>query len=97
MKPGPQEDKAVDEVEILAGLENFGNVSVCPGGIIHINLPHCSLKFTPSDFSRFAELIGQARLKTEARQVTTDGKPQLQIVPSRNYKEPPTDRSETTD
>jgi hypothetical protein len=97
MKSGPQEDKAVDEVEILAGLEDFGNVSICPGGIIHINLPHCSLKFTPSDFSRFAELIGLARLKTEARQVTTDGKPQLQIVPSKNNKEAPTDQSDNTE
>ena len=87
----------MDEVQILAGLEGFGNVSVCPGGIIHINLPHCSLKFTPSDFAKFAELIAQARLKMEARQVRTEGKPQLRIVASGNDEESPTDPPQDTE
>ncbi len=87
----------MDELKILAGLEGFGNVSVCPGGIIHINLPHCSLKFTPSDFAKFAELIAQAGLKAEARQVRTEGKPQLRIVGPGNDEEPPTDPRENTE
>lgn len=71
----------MDDQTILASSENFGTVSVCPGGVVHINLPHCSLKFLPSDFTKFAELIALARIKFD-QPVRGDGKPRLQIVSS---------------
>lgn len=71
----------MDDQTVLASSENFGTVSVCPGGVVHINLPHCSLKFLPADFVKFAELIAQARIKFD-QPVRSDGKPRLQIVSS---------------
>ena len=75
----------MDDQTVLASTENFGTVSVCPGGVVHINLPHCSLKFLPSDFVKFAELIAKARVKFE-QPVRPDGKPRLQLVPSETEK-----------
>jgi len=71
----------VDDHTVLASSENFGTVSMCPGGVVHINLPHCSLKFLPADFVKFAELIAKARIKFD-QPVRSDGKPRLQIVSS---------------
>lgn len=64
---------------ILASEENLGNVSVCPGGVVHINLTHCSLKFLPSDFLKFSELISKARLNFDSPR-RGDGKPRLHVV-----------------
>jgi len=69
----------LDDQTILATVENFGTVSVCPGGIVHINLPHCAVKFLPADFAKFCELIGQARARFDAPKRTL-GKPRLQVV-----------------
>ena len=71
--------KNVEDHTILASSENFGNVTVCPGGVIHVNLPHCSLKFTPSDFVRFTELIGKARINFDSSS-RTSAKPRLHLV-----------------
>ncbi len=71
----------MDEHTILADDENFGNVVVCPGGVVHVNLTHCSLKFVPEDFLKFSELIDKARRKYEAPQLT-GGKPRLRLVAS---------------
>lgn len=71
----------MDEHTILASDEDFGTVSVCPGGVVHINLAHCSLKFVPSDFLKFSELIGKARLNLGQRPQLGEAKPRLQIVP----------------
>ncbi len=70
----------MDDQTILSSSENFGTVSVCPGGVVHINLPHCSLKFTPSDFEKFSELIGQARLNFNAP--PRGAKPHLHVISS---------------
>ena len=71
----------MDDQTILANSENFGSVTVCPGGVVHVHLPHCSLKFTPSDFAKFCELIGKARLNFEAPRKES-AKPRLQLVTS---------------
>ncbi len=73
--------KNVDDQTILASSENFGNVTVCPGGIIHVNLPHCSLKFMPSDFVKFTELIGKARINFDSSS-QPNTKPRLHLVSS---------------
>lgn len=64
---------------ILASEENLGNVTVCPGGVVHINLAHCSLKFLPSDFVKFSKLISKARLNFDSPR-RGDGKPRLHVV-----------------
>ncbi|MBI4966057.1 MAG: hypothetical protein HY913_22445 [Desulfomonile tiedjei] len=71
----------MEDQTILATSENFGTVSVCHGGVVHINLPHCSLKFLPADFAKFCELIANARMKFDLPR-RADGKPHLQLVPS---------------
>jgi hypothetical protein len=71
----------VDEQTILASDENFGNVSVCPGGVVHINLVHLTLKLMPEDFVRFSELIGKARLNLHQKSPARS-KPHLQVVAS---------------
>lgn len=65
---------------IIASDPNFGNVSVCPGGIVHVNLTHLSLKFMPSDFERFAGLIADAQENLQERAPKSSGKPSLRIV-----------------
>jgi hypothetical protein len=72
----------LDDQTILASEENFGNVSVCPGGIVHVNLTHCTLKFLPQDFVKFSELIGKAAVKHQAPPPQTGGKPRLHLVGS---------------
>jgi len=81
----------VDDQTILADDPNFGNVTICPGGVVHINLPYCGLKFVPADFERFAELIGQARLKMIDIRGASDGKPRLQLVSSKTEDHPPSE------
>jgi hypothetical protein len=76
----------LDDQRILASAENFGTVTVCSGGIVHVNLPHCSLKFLPSDFSKFCELIAKARLNFEPP-VRASGKSRLQVVTSESKDE----------
>jgi len=71
----------LDDHTILADDENFGNVVVCPGGVVHVNLTHYSLKFVPEDFLKFSELIDKARRKYEAPQLT-GSKPRLRLVAS---------------
>jgi hypothetical protein len=83
----------VDDQTVLASSENFGTVSVCPGGVVHINLPHCSLKFLPSDFVKFSELIAKARLKFDLP-LRGDGKPRLQIVSTEADKSTESDQDE---
>ncbi|MGO9567511.1 MAG: hypothetical protein ACLP5H_08230 [Desulfomonilaceae bacterium] len=82
----------LDDQTILSSEENFGTVSVCPGGVVHINLPHCSLKFMPSDFVKFSDLIGQARLNFNAP--PRGAKPHLHVISSEKENKPseePTD------
>ena len=69
----------MDDQTILASVDNFGNVTVCPGGVVHVNLAHLSLKFVPSDFAKFSELIFKARQKFDAP-VPERGKPKLHLV-----------------
>lgn len=82
----------LDDQTILSSAENFGTVSVCPGGVVHVNLPHCSLKFMPSDFVKFSDLIGQARLNYNAP--ARGAKPHLHVISSEKENKPseePTD------
>ena len=69
----------MEDPTILASDQTLGNVSVCPGGVVHINLPHCSLKLLPSDFVKFSDLISKARMRFDPP-VRGDGKPRLQVV-----------------
>ncbi len=77
-----------EDQTILASDENFGNVSMCPGGVVHVNLVHLSLKFLPEDFVRFCELVGKARLNLDQRPPQR-GKPHLQVVTSDPACDPP--------
>ncbi len=69
----------VEEHTILATDNDFGTVSLCPGGVVHVTLAHYSLKFVPADFTKLADLIGKARLNLGNRPQLTAGKPHLQI------------------
>ncbi|HMK34696.1 MAG TPA: hypothetical protein VK463_06500 [Desulfomonilaceae bacterium] len=77
----------MEDQRILATAENFGTVSVCSGGVVHINLPHCSLKFIPADFSKFCELISQAKANFEPPR-RAEGKSRLQLVTSELKTDP---------
>lgn len=70
----------MDEDTLLAEIESFGNVTICPGGVVHVNLAHLSLKFMPEDFQRFSDLMAKARVKYESRSPRPDGKPKLQLI-----------------
>jgi hypothetical protein len=85
-------ESTVDEHTLLANDESFGNVSVCPGGVVHVNMPHVTLKFLPEDFVRFAELIGKARLSYEAPK-RSGAKPRLQVVSTESLCEKPPEGS----
>lgn len=82
----------MDDHTILSTEENFGAVSVCPGGIVHINLAHVTLKFLPSDFEKFCDLIAKAKLRT-VRPMRTEGKPKLQVVTTDKSSEDNTEES----
>ncbi len=69
----------LEDQTILADHENFGNVILCPGGVIHINLTHLSLKFLPDDFVKFSELIEKARRQYKPPGLTNE-KPRLHLV-----------------
>lgn len=71
----------MDDQKILASSENFGAVTVCSGGVIHINMPHFTIKFLPSDFMKFSDLIAKAKLNYDPPQKLA-GKPRLQLVTS---------------
>ena len=70
----------MDEHTILAASDDFGTISICPGGVIHVNLAHYSLKFLPAEFTKLADLMGKARLNLGDRPQLTSGKPRLQVV-----------------
>ncbi len=72
----------MDDQIVLATSENFGNVTVCPGGVVHVNLAHVSLKLLPSEFIRLSDLIAQARIRFEPPS-RSGGKPSLQVVTPR--------------
>lgn len=69
----------MEDQTILASDETLGNITVCPGGVVHINLPHCSLKLLPSDFVKLSELVSKARMRFDPP-IRGDGKPRLQVV-----------------
>lgn len=70
----------MEDHTILSSDGNFGNVTVCPGGVVHINLAHVSLKFVTSDFVRFSDLVNRARVTLGNRPPQLSGKPHLQLV-----------------
>jgi len=76
----------VDDQIVLATSDNFGNVTVCPGGVVHVNLAHVSLKLLPSEFIKLSDLISQARIRFESP-VRSAGKPSLQLVSPRTPDE----------
>ncbi|MGB9616194.1 MAG: hypothetical protein ACP5M0_03385 [Desulfomonilaceae bacterium] len=77
----------MDDQIILAASENFGNVTVCPGGVVHVNLAHVSLKLLPSEFIKLSDLIAQARIRFEPP-TRPGGKPSLQVVGPRAPEDP---------
>ncbi len=81
----------MDDHTILATEDDFGNVSVCPGGVVHVNLVHISLKFLPQDFARLCELVAKAKQNLDAPR-TSVSKPRLHVVPSETEEERPPDR-----
>jgi hypothetical protein len=80
----------LDDHTILAVTDNFGTVSVCPGGVVHVNLPHFTLKFLPSDFLKFSDLVAEARLNFDAPKKSA-GKPNLHVVSRDKSDENPKD------
>jgi hypothetical protein len=72
----------VDDHTILAEEEGFGAVTVCPGGVVHINMPHITLKFVPADFVKFADLTARARLNFRDGHKISGPKPRLRLAPS---------------
>ncbi len=70
----------MDDTKILASDPNFGNVSVCAGGVVHINLPHVTLKFLPADFVRFSDLVAEARGNAQEQLGQESGRPHLHVV-----------------
>ena len=69
----------MDDQKILSSDDGFGAVTMCPGGVVHVNLPHITLKFLPEDFKRFSDLISKARLNHD-RPKKIEQKPKLQLV-----------------
>lgn len=69
----------MDDQKILSSDDGFGAVTMCPGGVVHVNLPHVTIKFLPEDFERFSDLIAKARLKHE-RPKKIEQRPRLQLV-----------------
>lgn len=69
----------MDDQSILSSIDGFGAVTTCPGGVVHVNLPHFTLKFLPEDFQRFAELIAKARMNQD-RPRKIEQRPRLQVV-----------------
>lgn len=69
----------MEDHKTLAVSEDFGLVTECPGGIIHIHLHHMTLKFMPNDFAKLTDLLIQARAQCDLPQ-KTGAKPHLQIV-----------------
>lgn len=74
-----EEDSKVDDQKILSTDDGFGAVTMCPGGVVHVNLPHVTLKFLPDDFDRFSDLIAKAKLNHD-RPRKTEQRPKLQLV-----------------
>lgn len=83
-------ERELEDQTILAIAENFGNVSVCPGGVIHVNLAHYSLKFIPADFVKFSDMMAEARRNFEPQRRTT-GRPLLQVVSSEHDPDRPSE------
>ncbi|HTY23232.1 MAG TPA: hypothetical protein VMC85_08885 [Desulfomonilaceae bacterium] len=83
----------MDDQTILSSEENFGNVAVCPGGVVHVNLTYYSLKFLPEDFIKFSELIDTARRKFELPP-SGGNKPRLHLVAAKTSEEEITDEKE---
>ncbi len=77
----------MEDQTILANDPEFGNVTVCPGGVVHVNLVHVSLKFGPSDFVRLSDLMTKARSSFENRQRPRNAKPRLQLVSSEDAED----------
>lgn len=76
----------MDDQKVLSSEDGFGAVTVCPGGVVHVNLPHFTLKFLPEDFDRFSDLIAKARLNRD-RPKKVDQRPKLQLVSSEDDSE----------
>jgi hypothetical protein len=78
------EEEKLDEFSVLADEPNFGNVAMCPGGVVHINLAHVSLKMDSSDFRRLSVLIAKAGQKLAEQTPRLTGSSHLHVVPSNN-------------
>ena len=79
----------MEEYTILASDPDFGTVSVCPGGVVHVTLQHLSLKFVPADFAKFSDLISKARLKFGNHALQIECKPRLHVVPRESQEDTP--------
>lgn len=84
----------MDEFSVLADEPNFGNVAMCPGGVVHINLAHVSLKMDSSDFRRLSVLIAKAGQKLSEQSPRLPGSPHLHIVQSNSETTPPDSNSQ---
>ncbi|MEW6351572.1 MAG: hypothetical protein AB1646_21170 [Thermodesulfobacteriota bacterium] len=78
----------MDDHKILASSENYGTVSLCAGGVVHVNLTHLTLRLIPSDFEKLADLIIQARANYQAVSRTKDEKPRLRVVSEKKDDQP---------
>ncbi len=86
MKEKFNKGRQVDDQKILSSDDGFGAVTMCPGGVVHVNLPHYTLKFLPSEFERFSDLIAKARMNQD-RPRKPDQRPKLQLVSSEDEEE----------
>ncbi len=69
----------MDDQKLLSSDDGFGAVTMCPGGVVHVNLPHFTLKFLSDDFERFSDLIAKARINLDPPK-KIDKRPRLQLV-----------------
>ncbi|MDD3471232.1 MAG: hypothetical protein PHS86_00465 [Syntrophaceae bacterium] len=77
----------MDDQKILSSDDGFGAVTVCPGGVVHVNLLHFTLKFLPNEFERFSDLIAKARMN-QGRPKKPEHRPKLQVVSTDPKDEP---------
>jgi hypothetical protein len=66
------ETKNRQKDEILSASPSWA-VSQCRNGCVHLQCQHLTMTFTPSEFARFAQLIGEAYVRLGVRAAVAAG------------------------
>jgi hypothetical protein len=74
----------------LASDDSFGVITICPGGVVHVHLPHVTVKLLPHEFLKLAELAAHAKVALNAARPPAE-KPHLRLVSQEDPPAPPTD------